>query len=176
MNAMNKNDLVLKTPTTQCKLLTLNLLQDGFAHSRQEITNYIIAKQEEYNLPVYSKNAIGAGIKQAVNMPNCERIDTGTYKMRIVNSENFSIYNQFQDICDNAISKLTELARGIDFITAGNEEEVQLKQIKACISELKKSKDTFTKSSFDSETDYFFCNSRNADAKAGTNADITGNK
>ena len=127
----------LKKPTAQVKLLALEKLEDMEAHSRQELIQYIKTRGKELGLEEFSYGALTGGLQSVLNMPECEKLGVGTYRLVDVDKKNdISLLEQASNICENAISDIQNIARKIDYITASDAELKDLQKLKNCVVEL----------------------------------------
>ena len=125
-------------PTAQVRALGLDLLKDNKPHSRQEIIEYIKKCGEKYRLPSFSSGCIAGGIQSILDMPECQKLGAGIYKLNEDNALqlNIPLIDQAVRICETAVSDIRSIARKIDYITASVEEEKTLETLKECVNRL----------------------------------------
>ena len=137
---MDRNLLVLQSPTAQVRIFAEELLKDGRIHSRKEISQYIEQQRKNYNLPEYRAGHESGGIQQAT--ANCERLGRANYRCRITSQDTaeaevpVSRSQSVIQILEQAVSQLSVLSREIDYISADAEEIQDLEKMKSTVQSL----------------------------------------
>lgn len=126
-------------PTAQVKVFALELLGDYKEHSRQEIINYVFNKASDLDLPMFTRGNISGGLQDLLQLDNCKKIKTGVYQL-VVDKQKKPITQVDKAIivCEDAVMKIQNISRTIDYITATDKELEFLKKLKIASIELNK--------------------------------------
>ena len=144
---MDKEFLMTQSQTAQVRIFALDLLADHGLHSRQELVRHVEELRQLYGLPEYSTGQIAGGLQQATQ--NCEKPGRGSFRLPASGQDStgeMEIISRSQtarQIIDEAIGRLSALARQIDYINASAEETQELQKLKACVIEMKKLREQF---------------------------------
>ena len=130
-----------QSQTAQVRVFALDLLADHGLHSRQELVRHVEELRQLYGLPEYSAGQIAGGLQQATQ--NCERPGRGSFRLPVSGQKSagekeiFSRSQTAMQIIDEAIGRLSALARQIDYINASAEETQELQKLKDSVIEMK---------------------------------------
>lgn len=126
-------------PTAQVKVFALELLGDCQEHSRQEIISYVYKKASDLDLPMFSRGNVNGGLQDLLQLDNCKKIKTGVYQL--VEDEQKKPITQVDKaiiVCEDAVKKIQNISRTIDYITATDKELEFLEKLKIASIELNK--------------------------------------
>lgn len=134
---MEKELLWTMSSTAQVRFLMEELLGDGEEHTRKEVVEYVQRKRQEMGLPPCREGHLAGGIRQAVAELECQQSERGRYRLKkpgtTVSYVPKTRRERAAEVCADAISRLRQVAREIDYISAGEDELEELKDLKACV-------------------------------------------
>ncbi len=146
---LTKSFLESQTMTARARYLTLEFLDDNKLHHRKDIVEYIRKKEKEFNLEHFRPGCISGGIYQAVNMENCEKIGTATYRLTPLKKENhenkneISFANSVANVFSDFKEKIAEVSRLVDYVNASDLDCEVLNLMRKSIKEIEKREEEF---------------------------------
>lgn len=146
---MERDRLLVETPTAQVRLIVEEYLSDGKVHSRKDIVEHVKELEKRYDLQTFREGHLAGGIREAITNLDCERIGRGTFCMR---REKTDEQNEITPgrraamVCENTRRELGEISRMIDYVTADEAELNLLSKIRECVGCLKDYEDVFINS------------------------------
>lgn len=143
---MERERLIIETPTMQVCLLTEEYLSDGNIHTRKEIVKYIEEQREALDLPEFNTGHINGGISRETKRIKYESLSRGTFRLKQCNKEkstNLTYEQRIIDILNNVKLELVDVSKEIDYINASSEELNLLNKMKDCIRIINDLKEKF---------------------------------
>lgn len=143
---MEREKLLLETPTAQVRILAEEILRDGKPHSRKEVVDYIIKKGMILELKPFREGHLAGGFREATTNLKCEKIGRGKYQATLEAPHIVPCNSRMAkaaDVCETAWQNLTVIGREMDFFNADEAELHQMNQLKECIKHLQEYEERF---------------------------------
>ncbi len=148
---MQREQLLSMAPTAQVRELATELLRDGKVHSRREIVESVKEQGRRFGFPAFREGHLAGGVREAVTNMNCTRIGRGMFQAPPSaagsSRENdggdtegagpVSLRQRSIDVCGKAASDLADIAREINYATAGEEELRLLGRLREYVARLR---------------------------------------